>query len=80
LILDEATSSLDTKTEREIQNALETLSKNRTTLVIAHRLSTIQHADQIVVLNQGGIAEMGTHEELLHRNGMYAKLYAMQVS
>ena len=80
LILDEATSSLDVKTEREIQKALEQLSKNRTTLVIAHRLSTIRSADKILVLDSGGIAEQGTHEELLQRNGIYTKLYSMQAS
>lgn len=77
LILDEATSSLDNKTELEIQIALENLSKNRTTIVIAHRLSTIQKADVIVVLNQCEIAEMGTHEELLKRNGIYARMYSV---
>ncbi|WP_128657207.1 ABC transporter ATP-binding protein [Paenibacillus sp. 598K] len=80
LILDEATSALDTKTEQEIQMALDEISKDRTTLVIAHRLSTIRHADLIVVLEGTGIAEMGTHEELLQRNGTYARLYAVQAS
>ena len=64
LILDEATSSLDTKSERRIQEALEALMKNRTTLVIAHRLSTVENADQIIVLDQGSIVESGTHTEL----------------
>lgn len=75
LILDEATSSLDTKTEQEIQEALEKLSRNRTTIIIAHRLSTVKKVDKIVVLDQCEIAEMGTHEELLNKNGIYAKLY-----
>lgn len=80
LILDEATSALDTKTEQEIQLALDEISKERTTLVIAHRLSTIRHADQIVVLDGTGIAELGTHDELIARNGIYARLYAAQMS
>ena len=80
LILDEATSALDAKTEKDIQQALDEISKDRTTLVIAHRLSTIRHADQIVVLEGTGIAEIGTHDELLRRGGMYARLYAAQVS
>ncbi|OYP60422.1 hypothetical protein CG709_00125, partial [Lachnotalea glycerini] len=75
LLLDEATSSLDTKTEQEIQEALEKLSRNRTTIIIAHRLSTVKKVDKIVVLDQCEIAEMGTHEELLNKNGIYAKLY-----
>lgn len=78
LILDEATSALDTESERFIQAALEELMKNRTTLVIAHRLSTIEHADKIIVLDEGNIIEVGNHEELLQRNGHYAKLYRMQ--
>ncbi len=80
LILDEATSALDTKTEKEIQQALDEISKDRTTLVIAHRLSTIRHADLIVVLEGTGVAELGTHEELLQRGGLYARLYAVQAS
>ncbi|MFD2879854.1 ABC transporter ATP-binding protein [Paenibacillus rhizoplanae] len=80
LILDEATSALDTKTEQEIQQALDEISKDRTTLVIAHRLSTVRHADQIVVLEGTEIAERGTHEELLHSGGIYARLYAAQAS
>jgi ABC-type multidrug transport system fused ATPase/permease subunit len=80
LILDEATSALDTKTELDIQAALDEISQDRTTVVIAHRLSTIRHADQIVVLEGTGIAEMGTHDELLRRGGIYARLYATQAS
>ncbi len=79
LILDEATSSLDSETEREIQEALEEISKNRTTLVIAHRLSTIARADQIVVLDGTGIAEIGNHKDLLRQGGIYAKLYGAQM-
>jgi subfamily B ATP-binding cassette protein MsbA len=78
LILDEATSALDTESERHVQAALDTLMQGRTTLVIAHRLSTIEHADRIVVLANGGIAEIGTHQELLARSGVYARLYQMQ--
>lgn len=80
LILDEATSALDTKTEQEIQIALDEISKERTTLVIAHRLSTIRHADQIVVLDGTGIAELGTHDQLMEQNGIYARLHAAQAS
>ena len=78
LILDEATSSLDTQSERRIQDALNELMKNRTTLVIAHRLSTVEGADRIIVLDRGRIVESGTHRELLERNGQYAALYHMQ--
>jgi subfamily B ATP-binding cassette protein MsbA len=78
LILDEATSSLDTESELEVQEALENLMKGRTTLVIAHRLSTISHADRIIVLVNGQIIEEGTHDELLVQNGEYGKLYNMQ--
>lgn len=78
LILDEATSALDTETEREIQKSLAELSQGRTTLVIAHRLATIQHADRIVVVDQTGVAEQGSHEELLRRDGPYSRLHAAQ--
>lgn len=76
--MDEATSALDNKSERVVQEALDNLMKNRTTIVIAHRLSTIQNADKIIVINDGRIAEEGTHEELLNKQGAYASLYAMQ--
>ena len=78
LILDEATSSLDNISERAIQAALDDLSRDRTTLVIAHRLSTIRNADEILVLSEEGIAERGTHEELLEKGGEYAFLYRSQ--
>jgi len=78
LIFDEATSSLDSRSEKAIQQALERVSKNSTTLVIAHRLSTITAAAQIIVLDKGGIAERGTHEELLARGGLYAQMWKLQ--
>jgi ATP-binding cassette subfamily B protein len=78
LLLDEATSALDSHTEREIQDALERVSKNRTTLVIAHRLSTIVGADEIIVLDQGAIAERGTHHQLLAKGGLYASMWNRQ--
>ena len=78
LILDEATSSLDTEAEVEVQEALDSLMKGRTTLVIAHRLSTIRNADRIIVLVDGKIVEEGTHESLLAKRGEYYKLYNMQ--
>lgn len=79
LILDEATSSLDSESERLVQDALFRLMKNRTSLVIAHRLSTVQHADEICVLHKGEIIERGKHEELLKRNGAYRRLYDIQM-
>jgi ABC-type transport system involved in Fe-S cluster assembly fused permease/ATPase subunit len=78
LILDEATSALDTTTEHEIQAALDVVSKNRTTLVIAHRLSTVINADEIIVLRDGGIAERGTHADLLAQDGLYASMWNRQ--
>ena len=78
LLLDEATSALDSHTERDIQDALDRVSKNRTTLVIAHRLSTIVGADEILVLDQGVIVERGTHAELLAHRGLYASMWNRQ--
>ena len=75
----EATSALDTESERLVQDALENLMKNRTTLVIAHRLSTVRNADVICVFNQGEIIEQGTHEELIAKDGAYKKLHALQM-
>jgi subfamily B ATP-binding cassette protein MsbA len=80
LVLDEATSALDTESERRIQASLETLKRDRTTLVIAHRLSTVERADRIIVMHEGQIIESGTHAELLERNGSYAALYRLQFS
>ncbi|MGC9325976.1 MAG: lipid A export permease/ATP-binding protein MsbA [Desulfomonilia bacterium] len=80
LILDEATSSLDTESEREVQTAMDKLMKGRTTLVIAHRLSTIVNADWIIVLYKGNIVEQGTHDDLLALGGYYTKLYSLQFS
>lgn len=79
MVFDEATSALDTKTERQIQVSLDKLAANRTTLIIAHRLSTIMNADKIVVLENGSIAESGTHQELLAKNGVYKKLYDLSL-
>lgn len=78
LILDEATSALDTESERLVQEALINLMRNRTSVVIAHRLSTIQHADEIIVIQSGKIAEQGTHDELIAANGLYSRLCEMQ--
>ena len=78
LILDEATSSIDTRTEVLIQRAMDELTKGRTSFVIAHRLSTIKNADKILVLRDGDVVESGTHEELMQRGGFYAELYNSQ--
>ena len=78
LILDEATSSVDTRTEQQIQTAMDQLMRDRTSFVIAHRLSTIKNADLILVLKDGDIIESGTHEALLERGGFYAELYNSQ--
>ena len=78
LILDEATSALDAESDRSVQAALTNLMRGRTCVVIAHRLSTVQHADRIIVLNQGRLAEAGTHSELIQRNGIYASLSRLQ--
>ena len=78
LILDEATSALDSRTEAEILDTLDEVSKARTTIVIAHRLSTVVGADEIVVLDAGRVAERGTHAQLLARDGLYAEMWARQ--
>lgn len=78
LILDEATSNVDTRTEELVQKAMDELTKGRTSFIIAHRLSTIRNADLILVMNEGDIIEQGTHEELLKQNGFYANLYNSQ--
>jgi ATP-binding cassette subfamily B protein len=78
LILDEATASLDTETEKQIQDALQNLSKNRTTIAIAHRLSTLRNATRLVVLDKGRVAEVGTHDELIEKKGIYYGLVMAQ--
>ena len=78
LILDEATSNVDTKTEVEIQSAMKELMKDKTCFIIAHRLSTIQNADLILVVNNGNIVEKGNHEELINKKGFYHELYNSQ--
>lgn len=76
--MDEATSALDLESEQFIQEALDKLAKNRTTLIVAHRLSTITHADKIVLIENGKIVETGTHEELMKKRGHYYKLFQIQ--
>ena len=78
--MDEATANIDTETEQLIQEALEKLMQGRTTIMVAHRLSTIQHADKIIVMHKGELREMGTHQELLENNGIYKKLYELQLA
>ena len=79
VLLDEATSALDTLTENSVQYALDRLGTERTVLVIAHRLGTIRNADNIIVLKDGVVAEQGTHDELIQKNGLYAEMWAMQL-
>ncbi|HRA67380.1 MAG TPA: ATP-binding cassette domain-containing protein, partial [Caldilinea sp.] len=79
IIFDEATSALDNESEKAVRDSLEKLSNNRTTLVIAHRLSTVRNAERIVVLANNGIAEQGTHDELIAQEGVYANLYNLQL-
>ena len=79
LVLDEATANIDTETETLITQALARLMDGRTTIMVAHRLSTIQHADKIIVMHHGEIKESGTHQELLAKDGLYKKLYELQL-
>ena len=78
LILDEATSNVDTRTEELVQKAMDKLTSGRTSFIIAHRLSTIKNADKILVMKNGDIIESGTHDELMNKNGFYAELYNSQ--
>ena len=78
LILDEATSNVDTRTEELVQDAMDKLTEGRTSFIIAHRLSTIKNADLILVMKEGNIIEQGTHDELMEKNGAYAELYNSQ--
>ena len=77
--MDEATANIDTETELLIQKALKTMMEGRTTIMVAHRLSTIQHADNIIVIHKGKIRESGTHQQLLAQDGIYKKLYELQL-
>ena len=79
LILDEATAAMETETERKIQDALEILVKDRTTIIIAHRLSTLRNADKLIVVERGKMPEFGTHSELLEKKGIYYRLYMLQL-
>ena len=78
LILDEATSNVDNETEAALQRSIDKISEDRTTLIIAHRLSTIRNADTIIVLDSGSISEVGTHDQLIEKSGIYSRLWAVQ--